>query len=196
MRAVQDAGGVVRDAAGADAAPRGEVAAAVEDDLVAAHRSRADKGRGSRRGGSRAGAARSCRSARRAPRTCRAPSAAGAPGRRAAESAGSGTPRDRPCRPSPTTSSGECSIAEAVERAVPLDQQIAQAFLERAAEVGAAKVAVAVGRVHAQLADLVAPLLQQAEAGGALDAQPVLRPGLEQEAVRAARAARTGSRSR
>src|SRR6478609_8027471 len=67
-----------------------------------------------------------------------------------------------------------------------LDQQIAQAFLERAAEVGAAKIAMRVRRVHAQLSDLVAPLLQQTEAGGALDAQPVLRPRLQQEPMRQA----------
>src|SRR5688572_17238161 len=36
MRAVRDAGRVVRDRAGTDAATRGEVSVAVEDDLVAA----------------------------------------------------------------------------------------------------------------------------------------------------------------
>ena len=66
----------------------------------------------------------------------------------------------------------------------PLDHQIAQPFVARAGEERAAEVAVAVRGVHPQLADLVAPLFEQPEAGGAFDRQPVLRLLVGDEAVR------------
>ena len=70
-----------------------------------------------------------------------------------------------------------------MEGAAALDHQIAQPFVARAGEERAAEVALAVRRVHPQLADLVAPLFEQAEAGGAFDRQPVLRLFVGDEAV-------------
>ena len=179
---MQDAGRVMRDAAGADSAPRGEVAAAVEDDLVAAHRS-VRIGAGDRVGveverpGHEAADQRAARRERAVHRRRQVhlPDAR----LKAQDREGPGIDRAVP----PDDVQRRALIAKAVERPVPLDQQIAQALLERSAEVGAAKIPVAVRGVHAQLADLVAPLPGQAEAGGALDAQPVLRPRFEQEAV-------------
>ena len=81
--------------------------------------------------------------------------------RRAAGSRGSGRPTGRPCRPSRRRRAASGRSAKPWKRAArasPRSSRMPSSI--GPAKLGRAEVAVAVRRVHAQLADLVAPLLR------------------------------------
>src|SRR5450631_2752957 len=182
VRAVDDAGGVVREAPDADPLARGEVAARVEDDLVAVDR-RMRVGAGDRL---RVEVERAWDEATDE----RAARGEGAVHRR--RQVGEADPRaEVQDRKDPGVDGAvpadhverRVRQPEAVKGAAALDHQLAQPLVARAGEERAAKVSVAVRRVHPQLADLVAPLFEEAKAGGAFDRQPVLRLLVRDEAV-------------
>src|SRR6188474_66910 len=74
-------------------------------------------------------------------------------------------------------------VTKAEECAATLDQHLANTLVARTVEHRCAKIAVRVGRVHAQLANLVAILTRNRDWPDALDRKPLLLEGVGHEAM-------------
>src|SRR3569623_573362 len=173
MRAVRNAHRMVRDRARADALARREVAVAVEDDLVAVH---ARVRIGARdRGGAEADEPRHEAAHERTARRERP-----VPGRRQVHARHPRLEREDRERPRIHAAVPADDVErrvldrEAVPAAFATHDQLADAFVVRRAQLRALEVALAVRRIHAELADLVAPLLQNVEAAVQRHPEPVL----------------------
>ncbi len=115
------------------------------------------------------------RSAPRARRTCRARWAAGAPAPLAAGSSGWGTPTGTPSRPSPPRPAASAGSGTRGTRRPRFTTSSRMPSSCGPVNSTTLEVPVAVGRVHAQLPHVVAPLPRQVQPALALHRQPELR---------------------